>query len=58
MDKTVTVTLTQDQLGVVMAGLAELPLKTSLTVFHAIQKAAAEQLQPRADGPWADKVVG
>lgn len=57
MDKKVTITLTIDQLSIVMAALSELPLKTSLGVYGFIRKSADEQLKPRPAGPLSDKVV-
>lgn len=57
MDKKVTITLSIDQLNVVMAGLSELPLKTSIGVYGFINNAVSEQLQPKPEGPLSDKVV-
>lgn len=57
MDKKVVLELTVEQLNVVMSGLAELPVKTSLGVFQFIQMEVSKQLKPQPEGPLADKVV-
>ena len=56
--KTVTLEFTIDQLNVVLAGLAKLPIEAGLGVFNFIQQQAQAQLQQAPQGPLGDKVVG
>ncbi len=46
--KKVTLELTLDEVNVVLAGLGELPAKTSLSVIDKIRSQAVSQLQPAA----------
>ncbi len=56
MDPKVTVSLTVNQLNIVLAGLAKLPLEQSLDTFTVIREQANAQLQPPS-GPMSDKVI-
>jgi hypothetical protein len=54
----VTLELNIDQLNIVLAGLAKLPLEQSLDTFTVVRQQANAQLQPPApEGPLSDKVV-
>ncbi len=57
MDKKITLTLTVDQLNVVMAGLSELPAKTSFGMIQHIQTEASRQLNPAQEGTLAEEVT-
>lgn len=57
----VNLVLTVNQLNLVLAALAKLPLEAVLETFQTLQQQANEQLGPPASnlsGPLADKVVG
>lgn len=45
-DRRFNLSLTEDQINVVLQGLAELPLKTSQPVYSTIMQQAQAQLQP------------
>lgn len=54
----VTLDLTIDQLNIVIAGLAKLPLETAIDTFTIVRQQANAQLQgPAPEGPLADKVI-
>lgn len=54
----VTLELTIDQLNIVIAGLAKLPLEQAIDTFTVVRQQANAQLQPPApEGPLADKVI-
>ena len=44
----VTLELTLDQLNIVIAGLAKLPLEQAIDTFSLVREQAAAQLQPPA----------
>ena len=44
----ITLTLTPEQINVLMAGLGELPLKVSAAVWLEVKKQAEEQMQAPA----------
>ena len=60
MEQQVTLELSIQQLNVIIAGLAKLPIEAGLETFNAVQQQAQAQLgQPsNVQGPLADKVVG
>ena len=60
MEQNVKLDLTIQQLNVIIAGLAKLPIEAGLETFNAVQQQAQAQLgQPsNVQGPLADKVVG
>ena len=57
MDKTFTLTLSEQELNVVLAGLNELPIKTGIQTLQKIIGQAQEQANTKPEGPLADKVV-
>ena len=46
MDQIVNIELTAGQVNVILAGLAELPLKVSMETFVKVKEQAESQLQP------------
>ena len=59
MEQNVKLDLTIQQLNVIIAGLAKLPIEAGLETFNVVQQQAQTQLgQPsNVQGPLADKVV-
>lgn len=58
MDQTIKIEVTLNQLNVILAGLAKLPLEASLETFTIVrQQADAQVQQNRPEGPLADKVI-
>ena len=59
MEQNVKLDLTIQQLNVIIAGLAKLPIEAGLETFNSVQQQAQAQLgQPsNVQGPLADKVV-
>lgn len=58
MDQTIKIEVTLNQLNVILAGLAKLPLEASLETFTIVrQQADAQVQQNRPEGPLADKLV-
>lgn len=54
----VTLELTIDQLNIIIAGLAKLPLENAIETFTVVREQANAQLQgPAPEGPLADKVI-
>lgn len=45
----ITLTLTTEQINILMAGLGELPLKVSAAVWMEVKKQAEEQMQAPAE---------
>lgn len=61
-EKQVTLSLTVNQLNVVLGGLVKLPIEVAMETFTAVQQQAQQQLgQPTGnvppDSPLANKVV-
>lgn len=58
-NQTITLDLTIQQLNIILAGLAKLPIEVALDTFNDVQKQAQEKLGPptRAEGPLANKVI-
>ena len=53
-----TLELTIDQLNIVIAGLAKLPLEQAIDTFNIVRQQANSQLQaPAPEGPLSDKVI-
>lgn len=61
MENTVKLELNIQNLNIVLAGLAKLPLETSLETFMLIRNHADKQLDQSAatspSGPLADKII-
>lgn len=55
--KKVNLELTLDEVNVVLAGLGELPAKTSLNVIDKVRSQAVSQLQPATAGPVEGEIV-
>lgn len=54
----VNLELTIEQLNIVLAGLAKLPLEASLETFTVVRQQADQQVQQnRPEGPLSDKVI-
>ncbi len=60
MENTIRVEVTLNQLNVILAGLAKLPLETSLETFTIVRQQADQQVQAssqRPEGPLSDKII-
>lgn len=59
MESKVTLELSINQLNIIIAGLAKLPLETSIDTFTFVQQQAQEQLgsPSNINGPLADKII-
>ena len=59
MEQNVKLDLTIQQLNVILAALAKLPIEAGLDAFTAVQQQAQAQLgnPTQAQGPLADKVI-
>lgn len=56
--ETVKLELSINQLNIIIAGLAKLPLEASLETFNVVKQQAECQLKEnRPEGPLADKVI-
>lgn len=56
--ETVKLELSINQLNIIIAGLAKLPLEASLETFNVVKQQAEGQLKEnRPEGPLADKVI-
>ena len=58
-NQTISLELTIQQLNVILAGLAKLPIEVALETFNAVQQQAQSKLGPPAktEGPLANKVI-
>ena len=58
-NQTITLELTIQQLNIILAGLAKLPIEVALDTFNAVQQQARAKLGPptRTEGPLADKIL-
>ena len=59
MEPQVKLELTIQQLNIIIAGLAKLPIEAGIETFNEVQKQAQSQLgqSSNVQGPLADKVV-
>lgn len=58
MEQTVKIEVNINQLNIILAGLAKLPLETSLETFTIVrQQADAQVQQNRPEGSLASKVI-
>ena len=59
-NQTISLDLTVQQLNVILAGLAKLPIEVALDVFNNVQQQAQSKLGPpsKSEGPLSDKVIG
>lgn len=53
-DKKISITLSEQEWGIVLQGLSELPMKTSGGVYSSIMQQAQMQLQAQQQKPKAD----
>lgn len=59
MDQTVTLTLTIQQLNVILAGIAKLPIEIGMETFNGVQQQAHAQLgqSNSVKNTLADKII-
>jgi|688.fasta_scaffold00027_111 hypothetical protein len=58
MENTIKIEVNLNQMNIILAGLAKLPLEASLETFTIVRQQADAQIQQnRPEGPLADKVI-
>ena len=57
MEQKVTLELNIQQLNIIIAGLAKLPLESAIDTFTFVQNQAKEQLNTQPSGQLADKII-
>lgn len=58
MEPNIKIDVNLNQLNIILAGLAKLPLETSLETFTIVRQQADTQIQKnRPEGPLVDKVI-
>ena len=58
-NQTISLDLNVQQLNIVLAGLAKLPIEVALETFNAVQQQAQAKLGPptKVEGPLANKII-